>query len=199
MRLTSGGDKGHRGGPFGDLYVIIHVREDKTFVRDGETIHIRQPISFSMAGLGGEMLVPSVDGKRPLRIPAGIQSGTTLVMRDLGVPRFNSPVGKRGDQIVHVIVDTPRKPSDEERALLQQLATVRGENLDLTKEERDAWEAEQEKLAANGKEAKAPVEKSSKKGAKAKAGKSDEQVKEESILDKLGDFFRPKNGEHDDK
>jgi molecular chaperone DnaJ len=199
MRLTSGGDKGRRGGPFGDLYVIIHVREDKTFVRDGETIHIRQPISFSMAGLGGEMLVPSVDGKRPLRIPAGIQSGTTLVMRDLGVPRFNSPVGKRGDQIVHVIVDTPRKPSDEERALLQQLATVRGENLDLTKEERDAWEAEQEKLAANGKEAKAPVEKSSKKGAKAKAGKSDEQVKEESILDKLGDFFRPKNGEHDDK
>ncbi len=196
LRLSAAGDKGRRGGSFGDLYVIVHVREDKRFIREGETIHIRQPISYSMAALGGELMVPTVDGQRPLRIPVGIQSGTTLTMHDSGVPRFNSTTGKRGDQIVHIAVETPLKLSDSERTLFEELAKLRGESLTITKEEREAFEAEQAKLAGNGKRAKG-TEKSDKKAAKTKSQGKDDPVKEDSsILDKLGDFFRPKDGEH---
>ncbi|HEY9715538.1 MAG TPA: molecular chaperone DnaJ, partial [Chroococcales cyanobacterium] len=110
LRLTSAGDKGRRGGPYGDLFVIIHIKEHKTFIRDGETIHVKQPIGFSLAALGGEIMVPTVDGSKLLHVPSGCQSGTVLVMKDLGVPRFNHPT-RRGDQVVHLIVETPSKLS----------------------------------------------------------------------------------------
>jgi molecular chaperone DnaJ len=195
MRLTGAGDKGKRGGGFGDLYVIVHVREHKQFVRDGDTIHVRQPVSFSMAALGGELMVPTVDGDRLLRIPAGIQHGTTLVMRDMGVPKFNQQ-GRRGEQVVHVSVETPGKLSSEEKELFEQLAKLRGESLTVTEEEREAdAKIEAEK---NGKNEKGSQSKADKKAAKAKAKQKDEPVKEDSIIDKIGDFFRPKNGDHED-
>jgi molecular chaperone DnaJ len=192
MRLTGAGDKGRRGGGFGDLYVIVHVREHKQFVRDGDTIHIRQPITFSMAGLGGELMVPTVDGDRLLKIPSGIQHGTTLVMRDSGVPRYNNP-GRRGEQVVHVSVETPSKLGSEEKELLKQLAELRGESLTVTESEREA-DAELEASKKN-KETQAKNEKKSKSKSKDK----DEPVKEDSsIIDKIGEFFRPKNGDNED-
>jgi molecular chaperone DnaJ len=192
MRLTGAGDKGRRGGGYGDLYVIVHVREHKQFVRDGDTIHLRQPVSFSMAGLGGELMVPTVDGDRLLKIPAGIQHGTTLVMRDSGVPRYNGN-GKRGEQIVHVSVETPSKLSSEEKELLRKLAELRGETLTVTEEEREA-EAERE-ATKKSKEVQAKNDKK----AKSKSKDKDEPVKEDSsIIDKIGEFFRPKNGDNED-
>ena len=195
MRLTQAGDKGRRGGGYGDLYVIVHVREHKQFVRDGDTIHVRQPVSFSMAALGGELMVPTVDGNRLLKIPSGIQHGTTLVMRDMGVPKYNTQ-GKRGEQVVHVSVETPAKLSGEEKELLEQLAKLRGEVLTVSDEDREAdalLEAEK-----NGKN-KESQSKNDKKAAKVKAKQKDEPVKDDSsIIDKIGEFFRPKNGENED-
>jgi len=193
LRLTSAGDKGRRGGPFGDLFVIIHVKEHKHFIRDGETIHLRQPISFSMAALGGEMMVPTVDGPHQLKIPAGVQHGTTQIMRELGVPRFNNP-SRRGDQVVHLVVETPTKLSSEERTLLEQLAELRNERLHLSKEELAEIEARKEAAA---KEAAAATAAKAGAAGKSKGKKEEEKEKEkeESIIDKIVDVFRPKNGD----
>ena len=199
LRLTNAGDKGRRGGPYGDLYVIIHVKEHKSFIREGETIHLRQPVGVSLASLGGEMMVETVDGKKPLKIPAGTQSGATLILKESGVPRFNSPSARRGDQVVHVAVETPTKLSAEEKSLLEQLAQLRGESLVIPEVEKEAYEAAQALLHANSKDSKNGSDKD-KKGAKSKNKPKDEQVKEDSsILDKLGEFFRPKNGEQEDE
>ncbi len=193
LRLTMAGDKGRRGGTFGDLFVIIHVKEHKQFIRDGETIHLRQPISFSMAALGGEMMIATVDGPKQLKIASGIQNGTTQVMREMGVPRFNNPT-RRGDQVVHLIVETPIKLSAEEKKLLEKLAELRNEKLHLTAEE--LAEIELKKEAA--KEA-AAAEVAAKAGAaaKSKAGKKEEEKEKEdgSLIDKIVEAFRPKNGD----
>lgn len=195
LRLTSGGNKGRRNGPFGDLYVIIHVKDHKDFVREGETIHLRQPISYAQAALGCELMVPTVDGARFLKIPVGIQTGTTIVMRDLGVPRFNSPQ-RRGDQVVHVVVETPTKLNAEERKLLEKLAELRNERLHVPKEERDAAEKEAQEKNAEAHEGgnRKSGGKSGKDKEKEKE-KEDEPAKEESIFEKIVDVFRPKNGE----
>jgi molecular chaperone DnaJ len=193
LRLTSGGDKGRRGGPFGDLYVIVHVREHKDFVRENDTIHVRQPISYSMAALGGELLVPTVEGPHALKIPSGIQTGTTMVMKDLGVPRLNNPQ-RRGDQVVHIVVETPAKLNAEEKKLLEKLAELRGEELAVSKEDREKAEAER-----RPKEEPAQAKPSPKSGKKdkdkEKEKEKDEDAKEESIFEKIVDAFRPKNGE----
>ena len=119
------------------------MKEHKTFIRDGETIHVRQPISFSLAALGGEILVPTVDGAKPLKISTGTQTGTTSTMKELGVPRLNNPT-KRGDQIVHLIVETPSKLSGEEKKLLEKLAELRGEKLKLSKDDIAEIESDKE-------------------------------------------------------
>lgn len=215
LRLSNCGDKGRRGGTYGDLFVIIHAKEHKEFVREGTTIHLRQDISFSLAALGGEISASTVDGKKTLKIPAGIQSGTQLTMREMGVPRMNNPA-RRGDQIVHIVVETPTKLSGEERKLLQRLAELRGEKLTIGKtgshmtgEKQNepgsddgsdrSIKSEQETSESkvvdkkNERAHKRNVDKSS----KSKSDSSNEE--ESSILDRIVEAFRPKNGEHDTK
>ncbi len=128
IRVTSAGDHGRHGTPSGDLYVIVHASEHLDFIRDGSDIHIKQKISFSLAALGGELLVPTVDGEQVLKIPAGTQSGAAMVLRQQGVPHLNNP-SRRGDQIVHLIVETPAKLSSQERKLFEQLAELQGQKL----------------------------------------------------------------------
>jgi molecular chaperone DnaJ len=134
LRVTGAGDQGKSGGRAGDLYVVIHVKEHAKFVREGSTIFIRQQIGFAMAALGGELLVDTVGGKKILKIPAGIQSGVTLIMKEEGVPFLNNP-DKRGDQIVQVVVETPTKISAEEKQLLKRIAELRGEKLNVSKKD----------------------------------------------------------------
>jgi molecular chaperone DnaJ len=131
MRVQGEGDKGRKAGPPGDLYVILHVKEHSIFIREGTTIHVNQPISFSMSALGGELLVPTVEGAKILKIPAGTQTGTSLVMREQGVPVLSNPT-RRGDQVVHLIVDTPAKLSSEEKKIFERLAELRGEQLTVS-------------------------------------------------------------------
>lgn len=225
LRVQAGGDKGRKGGPFGDLFVVLHIKEHETFVRDGETIHIRQPISYSLAALGGEILVPTVEGAKPLKINAGTQTGTTVQMKNLGVPRFTGQQrrdNRRGDQIVHLLVETPTKLSGEEKKLLEKLAELRGERLTLSKadiakaeeankenhkensDKNDSGKNQEknEKTADNGSDKSAgesPESKSEKADSKKDAGKSAKKKKDDSkdnsFLDKIVDAFRPKNGE----
>lgn len=197
MRVGGHGDKGPIGGPFGDLFVVIHVKPHKDFVRDGNTIHVKQNVSFAMAALGGELLVPTVEGSKVMKIPSGIQTGTQLVMKDLGVPPLQGQ-GRRGDQIVHVHVQTPTKLSAEEKELFKTLAKITGESLTVeaekeTIENRDSSEKKAKKDTEKSADAE-PNSKSKSKGKK-KAGATDEEAKEDSILDKIVDAFRPKSSD----
>jgi molecular chaperone DnaJ len=226
LRLTQAGDKGSRGGPYGDLYVILHVKEHPTFIRDAQTIHIKQPIGFAMAALGGELLVPTVEGNKPLKIPSAIQSGSQIVMKNLGVPYLsvNSHKGQqRGDQIVHVIVETPAKLSGEERKLFERLAELRNEKLSVTVSKDDGegqstatggGASDKDKSGSSGKNKSSGKEgsKEGHAGGHAKDGKnskstsgasstgsseqSEEHKGEGSFLDKIVDAFRPKGSEH---
>ncbi len=184
LRLAQAGDKGAKGGPYGDLFVVIYVREHKDFIRDGQTIHMKQPVSYAQAALGAEIMVPTVDGSKILKIPAGVQSGTQLAMRDLGVPHLNNPA-RRGDQIVHVFVETPTKLSNEEKQLLTKLAELRGDKLTVeseTKSAADSPKAEHHKS-----------DKSNKSERKNKKGKGNhKESQDDNIFEKIVDVFRPK-------
>lgn len=142
LRVGGSGDLGRRGAPPGDLYVVLHIRPHPLFKREGINIHLTQPISFSMAALGGEILVETVSGAKVLKISSGIQTGTVITMRELGVPHLSHPQ-KRGDQFVHIVVETPAKLSDEEKQLLRRLAEIRGESLTVSTSDGHAKEGQQ--------------------------------------------------------
>lgn len=135
IRVTGEGDSGKRGAPTGDLYVILNVRAHEKFQREGTTILLKQPISMSMAAIGGDMLVDTVGGKRLLKIPAGTNFGTVLTMKGEGVPQLSNPE-RRGIQQVVLVIETPSKLSDEEKELYRKLAELRGEQLTVPESER---------------------------------------------------------------
>jgi molecular chaperone DnaJ len=112
-----------RGGPAGDLEVVIHVAEHPEFVRRGDDLLTRVPISFPMAVLGGEVEVPTLDDEEAhVKIPAGTQSGDMFDLRGRGVPSVNG--GRRGHLRVVAQVVTPSKLTKEQRALVEQLAEI---------------------------------------------------------------------------
>jgi molecular chaperone DnaJ len=122
MRYTGQGEPGVYGGPTGDLYMILHVKEHAFFERDGRDLHCRIPISFSQAALGAEIEVPTMDGTHTLKIPEGTQSGTIFKIRGKGVPSVNSH-GK-GDLLVETKVLTPAKLNKRQRELLLELGAL---------------------------------------------------------------------------
>ncbi len=118
MRLTGEGEGGRKGGPAGDLYVIIHVREHEFFLREGQTIFLRYPVPMVKAALGCEVDVPTIDGSARMKIPAGTQSAERFTLRGDGVPSLRG--GRRGDMVVEVQVQTPTKLSKKQKELLQE-------------------------------------------------------------------------------
>jgi molecular chaperone DnaJ len=127
IRFSGLGEGGLHGGPAGDLYVVLHVKEHAFFEREGNDLHCVIPISFGQAALGAEIAVPTLEGEQMLKVPEGTQSGTTLRIRGKGVPVLNSR-GK-GDLFVEVRVQTPGKLNKRQRELLQELeGTIRVEN-----------------------------------------------------------------------
>ena len=107
IRFTSLGEAGAFGGPAGDLYVVLHVKEHPFFEREGTDLHCVIPVSFSQAALGTEIRVPTLEGEHTLKVPEGVQSGTTMRIRGKGVPVLNGH-GK-GDLFVEIRVQTPGK------------------------------------------------------------------------------------------
>ena len=119
IRYSGFGEGGLHGGPPGDLYVVLHVKEHAFFEREGNDLHCVIPVSFSQAALGAELSVPTLEGDHVLKVPDGTQSGTTLRIRGKGVPVLNGH-GK-GDLFVEVRVQTPGKLNKRQRELLQEL------------------------------------------------------------------------------
>jgi len=127
IRFTGLGEAGAFGGPAGDLYVVLHVKEHPFFEREGNDLHCVIPISLTQAALGTEIRVPTLENEQTLKVPEGIQSGTTMRIRGKGVPVLNGH-GK-GDLFVEIRVQTPTKISKRQRELLQELeATLHVEN-----------------------------------------------------------------------
>jgi molecular chaperone DnaJ len=125
LKLTGEGEPGDHGGPAGNLYVFISVEDDTFFKRHNNDIICQLPISFSQAALGTEINVPTLDREAKettLTIPRGIQSGDLLTIKGGGIPYLNR--SGRGDQIVQVIVTTPRKLSKRQEELLRELGKL---------------------------------------------------------------------------
>jgi molecular chaperone DnaJ len=120
IRLGGRGHVGERGGPNGDLYVVVRVREDERFVRDQEDLHTVIDIPAPLAALGTTVQVPSLDGDVPVEVPAGTQPGEVITLRARGLPRLQR--GRTGDLHVHVNVVIPRRLSRDQRDLLERLA-----------------------------------------------------------------------------
>lgn len=124
LRVPGEGEAGVAGGPPGDLYVVVNVRPHPMFVRDGSDLHCEVPVPFVQAALGGEIEVPSLEGKVKMRIPEGTQSGRVFRLRGKGVPMLGSEV--RGDQLVRIFVEVPTKLTARQRELLEQFAKESG-------------------------------------------------------------------------
>jgi molecular chaperone DnaJ len=119
VRLTGEGEAGRNGGPHGDLYVEIHVREHPIFERDGVHLSCEVPVSFATAALGGSVDVPTLEGDVALKVPAETQSGRVFRLRDKGVKPVRG--GARGDLFCRVVVETPVHLSAEQRELIRSL------------------------------------------------------------------------------
>jgi molecular chaperone DnaJ len=119
IRFTGFGEGGLHGGPAGDLYVVLHVKEHPFFEREGNDLYCVIPISITQAALGTEISVPTLEGEHTLKVPDGTQSGTTLRIRGKGVPVLSGH-GK-GDLFVEVRVQIPSKLNKRQRELLQEL------------------------------------------------------------------------------
>jgi molecular chaperone DnaJ len=119
VRLAGEGEAGRNGGPAGDLYVEIHVREHPIFERDGSHLSCEVPVSFATAVLGGELEVPTLDGQVKLKIPAETQSGRVFRLRDKGVRPVRG--GQTGDLFCRVVVETPVNLSAEQKELVRKL------------------------------------------------------------------------------
>jgi molecular chaperone DnaJ len=120
LRLQNEGEAGAAGGPAGHLYVVVHVLEHDFFKRDGVNLFCEVPVNFTTLALGGEIVVPTLDGSETVKVPEGTQTGTTMRLRGKGMPDVNGR--GRGDLLATVQVQTPKKLSKEQRHLLEQLA-----------------------------------------------------------------------------
>jgi len=138
LRLAGKGESGTRGGPPGDLYVVIHVRPHEFFQRRDEDIYCELPIPFHVAALGGEIEVPTIHGFAKLKIPAGTENGASFRLKGKGVPATRGY--RTGDQHVRVLVEVPRQLTSRQKELLKEL----GESFT---EENHGWAFKLKKMA----------------------------------------------------
>lgn len=120
VRLSGEGEGGVNGGPSGDLFVQVHVKQHRLFERDGDDLHCEVPISFPTAVLGGELEVPTLDGRVKLRIPPETQTGKMFRMRGKGVKPVRG--GPQGDLMCRVVVETPVNLDKDQKSLLSTFA-----------------------------------------------------------------------------
>ena len=129
LRLSGEGEAGERGGPAGDLYVVVAVDEHERFVREGADLHVEVPVSVFHAMLGGALEVSTVLGEnRTVMVDPGSQPGDVLRLRGDGMPHLDSK--RRGDLHVHLRVMVPRRLTDEQRRLIAEIAAAGGDGLD---------------------------------------------------------------------
>ncbi len=122
VRLPNEGQPSPDGGPKGDAYCFIHLKQHSIFHRDGHNLVFQLPVAFSQAALGTTVEVPTLDGKRSLDIPNGTQSGTVFRLRGFGMP--DPHTGARGDMLVETIIEVPKKFTKRQQELLRELAEL---------------------------------------------------------------------------
>jgi molecular chaperone DnaJ len=125
LRSLGNGEAGIGEGPPGDLYIVIHIKEHKIFQREGDDLFCEVPIPFSIAALGGEIDVPTLEGKAHLKVPAGTQSGQMFKLRDKGIINVNAR--GHGDLFARLIVEVPSRLNVEQRRKLEEFAALCGE------------------------------------------------------------------------
>lgn len=118
IRSSGNGEPGVNGGPSGDLYVEVHIKEHPVFQREGEDLHCEMPISFIDAALGGEIEVPTLSGKASFDVPEGTQSGRVFRLRSKGIKSLRTALP--GDLYIHVQVETPVKLNETQKDLLRK-------------------------------------------------------------------------------
>jgi molecular chaperone DnaJ len=127
VRLAGEGEPGENGGPSGDLYVVVHVKEHPLFHREEYEVFCEVPISFVQAALGAQLEVPTLDGMVKMKVPEGTQTGKIFRLKGKGIPHLHG--AGRGDQHVRVVVETPQSLSSKQRELLNQFAELSGEDI----------------------------------------------------------------------
>ncbi len=124
IRLTGEGDAGYRGGPAGNLYVVVSVKKHRFFSREGDNVIYELPVNFAQAALGAEVEVPTLYGTSKLKIPSGSQTGRVLKLKDKGIPRLRG--FGHGDELVVLRVVTPESLNKEQRRLFEELSKSLG-------------------------------------------------------------------------
>jgi molecular chaperone DnaJ len=132
LRLRGEGEVGQRGGPPGDLYVVVRVQKHPVFSRHGDDVVCLVPISFTQAALGAEIEVPTLEGKTELVIPRGTPTGKVFRLNGLGITHLHGR--GRGDQLVQVEIQTPTRLTPEQERLLREYAKLSGDEVAAKKE-----------------------------------------------------------------
>jgi molecular chaperone DnaJ len=122
IRLSGEGEAGVNGGPAGDLYVVIHLKEHGVFQRDGDDLHCEMPISFSQAALGGEIEIPTLDGSAKIKVPPETQTGQVFRLRGKGIKGVRSSYP--GDLLCEVVLETPVRLTDRQKELLREIEEI---------------------------------------------------------------------------
>jgi molecular chaperone DnaJ len=122
IRLSGEGEAGVNGGPSGDLYVVIHIKPHAVFQRDHNDLHCEMPISFTIAALGGEIEIPTLDGYAKIKVPAETQTGKVFRLRGKGIKGVRSST--QGDLMCHVVVETPVSLTARQKELLQEFEAI---------------------------------------------------------------------------
>ena len=128
LRISGMGEPGERGGPSGDLYIVLYVKPHKIFKRTGVDISSTHSISFVKAALGGATTVPTLEEKAKLKIPAGTQSNSVFRLRGKGIYKIGTQ--QRGNLYIKIIVEIPKKMNDKQRNILLEYAKLNGEDLE---------------------------------------------------------------------
>ena len=119
------GGRTRRGAASGDLYVVVHIREHAVFARDGDDLFCEMPVSFVIAALGGEINVPTLEGKASIKVPAGTQNGTVFKLRGKGMPHLRG--SGQGQLLVRAVVEVPTKLTPGQRRKLEDFAESCGD------------------------------------------------------------------------
>ncbi len=125
LRSSNNGDAGTRGGPTGDLYVFLHVADHEVFEREDSNLFCELPVNFTTAALGGEVEVPTLEGKASIKVPAGTQGGTIFRLRGKGMPHVGS--ARKGDLHVEINVEVPTKLNSDQLEKLKEFAESIGQ------------------------------------------------------------------------
>lgn len=136
VRVGGEGEPGKMGGPRGDLYCYVRVKAHPFLMRDGSNLVVTVPLSFTQMALGGGIDVPTLENTRQLKIPAGSQHGSIMRIRGQGLPDIRG--GSKGDLLVQLVVEIPKKISAEQEQLLRDYAKT--EEVDVNSESKSFFE-----------------------------------------------------------